>query len=103
MTTGARTGWRARLWRRGRFLGLALVVSVAILVVRAASVTSRQPVVAPLAPVAVDVDAVAAKLATIVKRKTVSTSIDAPAPPAELDALHADLASAFPKVTAALT
>jgi carboxypeptidase PM20D1 len=92
-----------RRWRVARVIGAALLGFAAVLVVRAETVTSRQPVVAPLAPAAVDAEAVAAKLATIVKRKTVSASLDAPAPPAELDALHADLAAAFPKVTAGLT
>ncbi len=88
---------------RGRFVLALLVAFVAILVVRAQTVTSRQPVVAPLAPVAVDGDAVAAKLATIVKRKTVSASLDSPAPASELDALHEDLVAAFPNVAAKLT
>ncbi len=93
----------ARVWRVGRLAVVALVAFFLILLVRAETVTSRQPVVAPLAPALVDGDAVAAKLSTIVKRKTVSTSLDAPAPPAELDGLHADLAAAFPRVSAALS
>jgi len=92
-----------RRWRVARAGGAALLAFAALLVVRAETVKSRQPAVPPLAPVAIDVDAVAAKLATIVKRKTVSASLDSPAPAAELDALHADLAAAFPKTTAALT
>jgi carboxypeptidase PM20D1 len=94
---------RARLRRIARLLGLLLVAILVIMVLRAETVTSRQPVVVPRAPVAVDGEAVAAKLATLVKRKTVSVALGSPAPPAELDALHADLAAAFPKVTAALT
>jgi carboxypeptidase PM20D1 len=92
-----------RVARVARVVVLGLVALFVILVVRAETIPSRQPVVAPLLPVAVDADAVAAKLATVVKRKTVSAALDSPAPPAELDALHADLAAAFPKVTAALT
>lgn len=96
--------WRlTRAWRMARVVVLGLVALSVILVVRAETIPSRQPVVAPLAPVAVDGDAVAAKLATVVKRKTVSAALDSPAPPAELVALHADLAAAFPKVTATLT
>ncbi|MDB5217894.1 MAG: hypothetical protein JWO86_5821, partial [Myxococcaceae bacterium] len=91
---------RARLRRIARLLGLLLVAILVIMVLRAETVTSRQPVVVPRAPVAVDGDAVAAKLATMVKRKTVSVALGSPAPPGELDALHADLAAAFPKVTA---
>jgi carboxypeptidase PM20D1 len=94
---------KTRAWRVARVIVLGLVAFFVILVVRAETIPSRQPVVAPLAPVAVDADAVAAKLATVVKRKTVSAALDSPAPPAELDALHADLAAAFPKVTATLT
>ncbi len=94
---------KKRAWRMARVVVLGLVAFFAVLAVRAETVPSRQPVVAPLSPVAVDADAVAAKLATVVKRKTVSAALDAPAPPAELDALHADLAAAFPKVSAALT
>jgi carboxypeptidase PM20D1 len=94
---------KKRAWRVARVVVLGLVAFFVILVVRAETISSRQPVVAPLAPVAVDADAVAAKLAMIVKRKTVSVALDSPAPPAELDALHADLAGAFPKVSAALT
>ncbi|MDB4938817.1 MAG: Peptidase, family, partial [Labilithrix sp.] len=85
---------------------LAVVLAlVLVLVVRAATVRSRQPVVAPLASSelgAIDADAIAAKLATIVKRKTVSASLDSPAPGSELDALRDDLVAAFPKVEAVL-
>lgn len=91
--------WTKRLTGR---LGLALVVFPVVLVIRATTVRSRQPEVVPLPPVAVDADAVAAKLSSIVKRKTVSTSLDAPAPEAELLGVHADLAAAFPKVHASL-
>lgn len=83
-------------------VGLALLVFTAILVIRAATVKSRQPAVSPLPPVAIDGDAVAAKLGAALKRKTVSAGLDAPAPPAELDGLHADLQAAFPKVHATL-
>lgn len=83
-------------------LGLLVAALVTILVLRAATLSSRQPVVAPLPPAHVDDAAVAAHLATIVKRRTVSTSLDAPAPAAELSKLHADLAAAFPKAHAAL-
>ncbi len=76
---------------------------VAVLVVGAVTLTSRQPIVAPFPPSLVDEGAVAQHLASTVRRRTVSASLDAPAPPAELAALHADLASAFPKAHAALT
>jgi carboxypeptidase PM20D1 len=80
-------------------VGFALV-----LVAGATTMPSRQPAVVslPRDALVVDGDAVAAKLAAIVKRKTVSASLDLPSPPEELDALHADLAEAFPKVHAAL-
>lgn len=95
---------RSRVKRAAVTLAILALGFVLVLVVGAATVPSRQPVVAPLAPgaLAVDADAVAAKLSSIVKRRTVSASLDSPAPPAELDGLHADLAEAFPKVHAAL-
>lgn len=95
---------RSRVKRTASTLAILVVGFVATLVVGAVTVESRQPVVAPLPAtvLAVDGDAVAAKLATVVKRKTVSASLDAPAPPAELDGLHDDLKEVFPKLHAAL-
>ena len=86
-----------------RLAGLGVLGFVGILVVRAATVRTRQPVVAPLAPAVVDEAAVARHLAAIVKRRTVSTSLDSPAPAAELEGLHADLAAFYPKVHGALS
>ena len=94
---------RPRAKRLAAVVGFLVAAFVLILVVGAVTVKSRQPIALPLPPVAVDTDAVAAKLATVVKRRTVSTSLDSPAPAAELEGLHADLAAAFPKVHAALT
>jgi carboxypeptidase PM20D1 len=95
---------RSRVRRAAVTLAILAAGFVAVLVVGAVTVPSRQPVVTPLAPgaLAVDGDAVAATLAKIVKRKTVSASLDSPAPPAELDGLRADLIEAFPRVEAAL-
>lgn len=82
-----------------RLAGLGVLGFLGILVIRAAT----QPVVAPLAPAVVDEAAVARHLAAIVKRRTVSTSLDSPAPAAELEGLHADLAAFYPKVHGALS
>ena len=83
-------------------LGILVVGFVLVLVVGAATVTSRQPKVLPLIPVEVDEKAVSAHLSAVVKRRTISTSLESGAPPAELEGLHADLVAAFPKVHAAL-
>ena len=95
---------RSRVKRAAVMLGILVLGFVLVLVVGAQTVPSRQPKVTPLAPsaLAVDAEAVAAKLAAIVRRKTVSASLDSPAPPAELDGLRADLVAAFPRVHAAL-
>jgi len=95
---------RSRVKRAAAVLAILLAGFVLVLVVGAVTVPSRQPSVAPLPPgaLAVDGDAVAAKLSTIVKRRTVSASLDSPAPPAELEGLGADLSEAFPRVDAAL-
>ncbi len=93
---------RPRVKRLAAAVGLALGVFVLILVIKASTSKSRQPMVSPLAPAAIDGEAVSAKLAAVVKRKTISTSLDSAAPPAELEGLHADLATAFPKVHATL-
>lgn len=73
-----------------------------LLAVRAATLSSRQPHVAPLPPVAVDGDAVAKILGKALTRKTISTSLTVPSPPAELEGLHADLEASFPKLHATL-
>ena len=85
-------------------IAIVVVGFALVLVAGATTLPSRQPAVAPLPKdaLAVDGDAIAAKLSMIVKRKTVSASLDSPPPPEELDGLHADLAEAFPKVHAAL-
>jgi carboxypeptidase PM20D1 len=95
---------RARLKRAATGLAILLAGFALVLVVGAESIASRQPSVVPLpsSALVVDADAVAAKLATIVKRKTVSASLDSPAPAEELDGLRADLALAFPRAAAAL-
>lgn len=95
---------RSRTRRASIVLAILVVGFALMLVVGALTIPSRQPIVAPLAADAhpIDAELVATKLSAIVKRRTVSTSLDVPAPAAELDALHGDLASAFPKVHAAL-
>lgn len=79
-----------------------LLAFTGVLVVRASMLSSRQPKVAPLPPVAVDGEAVAKTLGAAIRRKTISTSVDAPAPVAEMEALWSDLEAAFPKAHAAL-
>ena len=91
--------------RKKRFaVGITTVLLgfTGVLVVRAATLTSKQPQVAPLAPVPVDGEAVAKILGKALARKTVSMSIAEGAPPSELEGLHADLEAAFPKLHATL-
>ncbi|MBS2020129.1 MAG: M20 family peptidase [Deltaproteobacteria bacterium] len=92
--------------RRRKRLALGALAAVlgfaGLLCARAATLESKQPKVAPLPPVAVDGEAVAKILGKALARKTVSTSVDAPAPASELEGLHADLEAAFPKLHAAL-
>ena len=69
-----------------------------ILVVGAATMQSEQLNAFPLPALQFtqDGEGIAATLASVVKRRTVSTSLDSPAPATELEALRADLAAAFP-------
>ncbi len=64
-----------------RFAGLALAVLAAVVLVRTARFGSRQPEVAPLAPVFVDAEGVAQRLASGLRLATISSQ-----DPAELDA-----------------
>jgi carboxypeptidase PM20D1 len=83
-------------------VGLLLVVFLAILLIRTATVSSKQPVALPLAPAAIDEKAAALALSLAVKRKTISTSLEQASPPEELEGLHADLKTSFPKVHSTL-
>lgn len=88
-----------------RFLGglllllLALVLSVAVNTWRHGS---RQIRVEPLAPVAIDEDAVAGRLAEAVRLQTVSSQADAGQNADQFHALHALLERQFPRVHASL-
>ncbi len=85
-----------RLKRIGKVVLVAIVVFAAILVVRALTIASRQPVVAPLADTPVDAKKIAAHLAGAIAKKTISESEESPPPASELEALHADLRTSFP-------
>ena len=80
-------------------LVLALAAAVAINTVRKGS---RQLQVPPLAPVAIDENAVAQRLAQAVRLKTVSSQSDAQLNADQFQALHALLAQQFPRVHAQL-
>jgi carboxypeptidase PM20D1 len=97
-------GAMRRLRVKRALLGVLAVVALlfAVLVVRALTLGSRQPQVAPLADPPVDANAVAGHLAGALRHKTISESQESPAPAAELEGLRAHLAEAFPAVHAKL-
>lgn len=90
-------------WSRRRRLVVGAVIAVAsplaVGAVRALTLSSRQPVVAPLGDAPVEAAPVASILGEAVRCRTVSTE-DTAAATAEL---HAVLARAFPRVHASLT
>ena len=79
-----------------------LVVLAAVVAINTARKGSRQLQVAPLAPVAVDATAVAARLAEAVRLQTLSSRDDAQLSADQFKALHALLQARFPRVHAAL-
>ncbi len=82
---------------------LALLVLLAVVLVgNTLRQGSRQVVVQPLAPLAVDKTALAATMAGAVRAKTVSGLLDPSGQAAEFDKLHAHLRSVFPLVHSAL-
>ena len=82
---------------------LALVLGLAaVLVANTLRQGSRQVVVPPLAPIAVDKAAVAEAMALAVRAKTVSGLLDPAAGAAALDELHALLRTRYPLVHAQL-
>jgi len=83
--------------------GLAVAGLLVVLGARAATMRSRQPIVTPLVDPPVDGQAIGRHLATSLRRQTVSRSTTELAPAVELDALHADLATAFPRTHATLS
>ena len=78
------------------------MVLAAVLVARTLGFTTRQVTPEPPAALAVDADAVAARLAGALRLKTVAASEGSPGEDAAFDALHAYLAEQFPRVHAGL-
>lgn len=79
-----------------------LVLLAAVLAINTLRKVSRQLQVEPLAPVAVDGPAVAARLAEAVRLQTISSRDDAELNASQFQALHALLQQRFPKVHAHL-
>jgi carboxypeptidase PM20D1 len=86
----------------GYVLGAALAVALAVVLVRALRITSRQVDVAPAAPLAIDAAAAAVRLGEAIRFRTIA-EVDGGAPATgEFRALHAWLADRFPHAHAAL-
>jgi carboxypeptidase PM20D1 len=83
--------------------GLVVVALAVAVGVKTLATTSRQLVVAPAKPVAVDAAAASARLGAAVRLKTIASATDADANGAEFLALHAHLQASFPKLHAVLT
>jgi len=81
---------------------IAVGLLVAVLAVRTAMFASRQPRVAPARPVDLDAAAAAHRLASALRFRTISSADPSASQQADLHALHAFLADAFPRVRAAL-
>jgi carboxypeptidase PM20D1 len=96
--TGITRHLRERLKRIAQVACALLVLLLLGMVVRAASLSSRQPVVGTLNDAPVDGPKVAAHLASAIRFKTVAESIEIPAPGPELDALRTYLEETYPKV-----
>ena len=79
-----------------------LVLLAAVVAINTVRKGSRQLPVEPLAPVAVDAAAVAARLADAVRLQTLSSRDDAQLSADQFKALHALLQARFPRVHAAL-
>ncbi|MCE9666465.1 M20 family peptidase [Myxococcus stipitatus] len=84
------------------FLLGGVLVLAAVLLARTLGFTTRQVTPEPPAALAVDADAVAARLAGALRLKTVAASEGSAGEDAAFDALHAYLAEQFPRVHAAL-
>jgi carboxypeptidase PM20D1 len=83
-------------------LGIAVVTLALVVGAKTLLMPSRQMVVSPVVPVAVDTAAAAARLGAAVRLKTIAMPNDVDANAAEFTALHAHLQSSFPKAHAAL-
>ena len=81
---------------------LVLAVLGAVLLVRAATVRSRQPQAGPAEPLSIDVAAAAERLAGAVRIPTVAAENAADGPATGFAALHAHLERSFPLAHAAL-
>jgi carboxypeptidase PM20D1 len=82
--------------------GLVVVALVVAIGAKTLATPSRQLVVAPATPVAVDGAAASARLGAAVRLKTIASDADVDANGAEFLALHAHLQASFPKLHAAL-
>jgi len=88
-------------------LSLALVtvvgLLVAIIIVRAATFSSRQMHVAPAPPMSIDQDAIVRRLAEAIQLKTISFQSPTDASAAEFQRFHSFLTKSFPRVHAQLS
>ncbi len=83
-------------------LGIAVFALALAVGAKTLLMPSRQMVVAPVAPVAVDAAAASERLGAAVRLKTIAMPNDVNANAAEFTGLHAHLQSSFPKAHAAL-
>jgi carboxypeptidase PM20D1 len=88
--------------RAAALAGLALLLLVALLLLRAAALRSRQLEVAPVPPLEVNVKPLAERLALAVHEPTVSSQDEAELPAAAFRSLHSLLRAAWPRVHSAL-
>ncbi len=80
----------------------ALIVVAGVVLVRAATVTSKQAAVTPAPRVEIDLDAAVQRLSKAVTFKTVSYQDPAQSDAAAFEGMHAFMAEAYPKAHAAL-
>jgi carboxypeptidase PM20D1 len=85
------------------FLGLALLVLIAVVCARASLAKSRQISAAPVTDLAVDANAAAGRLAGALRFPTVSHEAGAQVESQAFLGLHEYLARTFPRAHAALT
>jgi carboxypeptidase PM20D1 len=85
------------------FLAAILLLLVAVLAIRAASLRTRQVAARPVADLPVDAARAAEHLAAALRFRTVSRQDGLPAEPAEMIGLHRYLEQSFPRAHAALS
>lgn len=95
--------FRSRVKRSLQYALVLFVILLAVMAIRAGTLSSRQPKVAPLVDAPIDQAKASAHLAGAIKKKTISESQENPAPAAELEGLRAYLAESFPKTHQKLT